>query len=103
MDQDKLLIYRIEELEKTTCEHELTLKEHTKEMNEVKRLVDRVGLKLDNISENLNEVKLDVKGIKTSNESELKKEVERPKTLQWQIIGAVAIALVSSILTLILR
>lgn len=103
MDQDKLILYRIEELEKTICDHETTLKEHSKEINEVKRLVDRVDLKLDNISDNLIQVKSDVKEIKTSNETELKKEVDRPKILKWQVLGAIAISIVSSILTLLLK
>lgn len=103
MDQDKLWQYRLEQLEETVCKHEGMINKNTEKINEHDKLIDRVGLKLDQIASNVAEVKADVKLLAAKRDEEITEEAGRPKKLLWEVLKYVALTVVGAVIALVIK
>lgn len=105
MDQTdtNLWKYRLEKLEEEVCEHGKMIKANTEKINEHDKLIDRVGLKLDQIGNNVIEVKATLTKMTEKRENELEEDAGRPKKLWWDVIKGVALALAGAAMALLLK
>ena len=94
--------YRLEAVEKEVCEHKEMIKEINDKVNEHDKLIDRVSLKLDQISANVIEVKTGLKTLTDKQTKDLEEEVKRPINLKWAVIAALVITVLSSMVTRLL-
>lgn len=103
MDNNHLWEYRLKQLEEKVCEHDGMIEKNTEKINEHDKLLDRVGFKLDQISDNVMEVKTEIKTLISEKNKKTEDEASRPKKLAWEMIKAVALALVGALMVLLLK